>query len=802
MGRVRKELAKQLDAIPHTARKRSEFHAVLGDASGTLLAYDANGLVIPGYVMARIQFTPEDSLTTRKVRCSNGTKQFGSPVIVSYGRDGELEVVDVDHPLSLEFSRGRGLNTSDHAWTHDMGGPDPVFLNGLFFKPFMVKPNNPPDLTVLVQQTHYMFAGINELTPTDEIDLSSFVPTDSSEQCIAIISLDPSTNTFDVTTSTPLVPIIGGGESMPFSQEDVADVVVAAGLWRLVAVRLYAGQTQIKWTDFITSLHQYADASSVSTLPDFSVTGPGVLVQTSMGAAVTVENPLDETRGGTGQTTITTGDLLYGSASNVISKRGIGSASQFLFVSGGLPVWHTLVAGDIPTLAHSSLSGLTSGDDHTQYLLLAGRAGGQIAIGGTASGEDLTLNSTAHATKGSVFIGGGYIEIDEAQGLAAIGGAVVALNKLTIYTGGVSNRAIVLRPDPAQSGAIFRWEDSAANAIGTINQFGSLSLIGASLDTSRFVIGGTLTNSNTSTLSLANINGSILPTGATLTNPIGLIVTPTLSTSTTTISNYQGLFLRLDTGAGFTGTLNNAFTIRIVAPTWAGTLPTSFHHIEVGALSLASTVNAGININAITGATTNYSLRSRAGLFVINEDGDPDSDFRVEGDTIANLLFVDASADNVGIGDNAPVTKLHVLLTDAGTNAIVNTLTLAHRGGTPAAGFGTGISVLLESSTTNDQNAGRLTYEWVVATHASRTARSKWTVYDTAEREGIRIEANGSAVMLGFFGQTAVVKTAAYSPTNVTTDRAFDANSTTIDEIADVLGTLILDLKALGLPGY
>jgi hypothetical protein len=39
----------------------------------------------------------------------------------------------------------------------------------------------------------------------------------------------------------------------------------------------------------------------------------------------------------------------------------------------------------------------------------------------------------------------------------------------------------------------------------------------------------------------------------------------------------------------------------------------------------------------------------------------------------------------------------------------------------------------------------------------------------------------------------------AYTPTNVSTDRAFDANNTSIDELADVLGTVIADLKAYGL---
>jgi hypothetical protein len=38
-----------------------------------------------------------------------------------------------------------------------------------------------------------------------------------------------------------------------------------------------------------------------------------------------------------------------------------------------------------------------------------------------------------------------------------------------------------------------------------------------------------------------------------------------------------------------------------------------------------------------------------------------------------------------------------------------------------------------------------------------------------------------------------------YTPTNVTTDRSYDANSTTTDELADVLGTLIGDLQARSL---
>lgn len=56
-----------------------------------------------------------------------------------------------------------------------------------------------------------------------------------------------------------------------------------------------------------------------------------------------------------------------------------------------------------------------------------------------------------------------------------------------------------------------------------------------------------------------------------------------------------------------------------------------------------------------------------------------------------------------------------------------------------------------------------------------------------------------SGTTAGFFGTAPAARAAAYTPTNVTTDRAFDADATSLDEVADVLGTLIADLKTYGL---
>ena len=52
---------------------------------------------------------------------------------------------------------------------------------------------------------------------------------------------------------------------------------------------------------------------------------------------------------------------------------------------------------------------------------------------------------------------------------------------------------------------------------------------------------------------------------------------------------------------------------------------------------------------------------------------------------------------------------------------------------------------------------------------------------------------------IGFFNHAVAAQPSAYTPSNVSADRSFDANSTTIDELADVLGTLIADLQTMGL---
>ena len=168
---------------------------------------------------------------------------------------------------------------------------------------------------------------------------------------------------------------------------------------------------------------------------------------------------------------------------------------------------------------------------------------------------------------------------------------------------------------------------------------------------------------------------------------------------------------------------------------------------------------------------------------------------RFEGDTDQNLFFTDASADLVGIGTNAPASKLHTLLANATTNAVDTVLTIGHNStGTAAAGFGGALLWTLESSTTNDQSAASWGALWATATHASRKAQIVGSVYDTAAREWIRGEASGTAAMIGFLGAAASARQTGGE--NATNNVTSGGTTGTIDNWTD-LTTYATDAAAI-----
>jgi hypothetical protein len=84
---------------------------------------------------------------------------------------------------------------------------------------------------------------------------------------------------------------------------------------------------------------------------------------------------------------------------------------------------------------------------------------------------------------------------------------------------------------------------------------------------------------------------------------------------------------------------------------------------DTGSGGLITTGDSSDELQLQTAEVARVTLTNTA--VVVNESG-ADVDFRVEGDTDANLLFVDASADSIGIGTSSPSAALHI----AGTSSL------------------------------------------------------------------------------------------------------------------------------------
>ena len=105
--------------------------------------------------------------------------------------------------------------------------------------------------------------------------------------------------------------------------------------------------------------------------------------------------------------------------------------------------------------------------------------------------------------------------------------------------------------------------------------------------------------------------------------------------------------------------------------------------LSVTAINLTSTGDTTLAANNFTiDATTNITLTRGT---VINEDG-ADSDTRIESDNQANMFFVDASADKIGVMTNAPTEAV-----DINSDAIrIRTAQTPASGNNTAVGWGVG----------------------------------------------------------------------------------------------------------------
>jgi len=144
--------------------------------------------------------------------------------------------------------------------------------------------------------------------------------------------------------------------------------------------------------------------------------------------------------GGTGQTTAssafnalspitTTGDLIYGSATNTASRLPIGSTNQVLTVVGGIPAWVS-VSGVAVTSFSAGSTGLSPASPTTGAITLSGTLA--VANGGTGAttltgyvyGNGTSAMTASTTIPNTAIIGLGTMSTQNANSVAITGGTI------------------------------------------------------------------------------------------------------------------------------------------------------------------------------------------------------------------------------------------------------------------------------------------------------------------------------------------------------------------------------------------
>jgi hypothetical protein len=155
--------------------------------------------------------------------------------------------------------------------------------------------------------------------------------------------------------------------------------------------------TELNFVDGVTSAIQTqlnAKAGLVSpsfTTPILGTPTSGTLTNcTGLPLTTGVTGTLADDNGGTGQSTYTTGDMLFASGANTLAKRAIGTTGQVLTVAGGVPTWantgivktslssaYTASSGELLSLAH----GLGSVPSSSRLIFQCDTADNGYAVG-------------------------------------------------------------------------------------------------------------------------------------------------------------------------------------------------------------------------------------------------------------------------------------------------------------------------------------------------------------------------------------------------------------------------------------
>lgn len=137
----------------------------------------------------------------------------------------------------------------------------------------------------------------------------------------------------------------GTGNAVTISGEDATDSNKGIASFALLDFTTSSGAVSL--ADTVVKLISGDSGTATPSSHTFSINGGTGITTSASSAAVTInlDTPVAETNGGTGQTTYATGDILYASASNTLSKLAAGTDTHVLTLSGGVPIWSAATGG-------------------------------------------------------------------------------------------------------------------------------------------------------------------------------------------------------------------------------------------------------------------------------------------------------------------------------------------------------------------------------------------------------------------------------------------------------------------------
>lgn len=229
--------------------------AVVGRSDGTVFFTDGGGVTHKNQIW--VQYTDSNSPVTETVVNRGGVPTLiGTPIRVKV-INGALTAVVQQYGLAIEVFTGGGgwVPVNAHAFTHTRFGSDPIYLNSLQFLSALVRPSDPPALTVYVEPFWYRYHGVlDSWEGGNSGSFSAYVPAAGIVHFV-IVTLDRSTNTVvlldgnDVDITDPIF-----GFSGPATDDEIRAVTIAEKYYPLAVVHLYGGQTTIQVSDITNDL--------------------------------------------------------------------------------------------------------------------------------------------------------------------------------------------------------------------------------------------------------------------------------------------------------------------------------------------------------------------------------------------------------------------------------------------------------------------------------------------------------------------------------------------------------------------